>query len=58
MHRLFRMLFNIADQVHAPGKLAGSGQIGENDVPGKREEGILKLVAITRSSRNVEFHHK
>jgi hypothetical protein len=58
MHRTLRVLLHITDLIHPMRKLTTCRYICEDHVARKGKEISRELVAVSRASRNVKFHHR
>src|ERR1700722_12516948 len=58
MHRTLWVLLRFTDLIHPVCKLAACRHICEDYVARKGKEISRELVAVSRASRNVKFHHR
>ena len=58
MNRELGVILSVAHLVDAEGELATGHYVGEDDIAGEGKERIRELIAFTRISGNMEFHHK
>ena len=58
MHRTLWMLLHITDLIHPVRKLTACRHICEDYIARKGKEISRELVAVSRASRNVKFHHR